>query len=182
MSDLNLLMLIAAACDSVILGLWRWTDGFTLKTLQGRFPFPPLKYCLPGCGSRTTFQEISVTSFGCLYEPSAWSRVLGKLTVAWPGNTLCPFCKPGVSSLSQEPVAGSYRESSESNQVLIFVPLRSALIFSGVIIVTDNRLDSREVGVQVPIWATFFPSRCRDRFWSPLSLLSSWYRGLFPRK
>jgi hypothetical protein len=40
------LLVVAAYDNSMILSLWRWTDGFTLNTFQGRFLFFPSKVTL----------------------------------------------------------------------------------------------------------------------------------------
>jgi hypothetical protein len=61
MSDLKQLMLIVAACDnSVILGLWQWTDGFALKEGVSLLLFARLWI------SHTCFQEISVQKYQML--------------------------------------------------------------------------------------------------------------------
>jgi hypothetical protein len=49
-------------------------------------------------------------------------------------------------------------------------------------IATGHGLDDLVVGVRVPVGSKIFSfPRTPDRLWSPLSLLSNEYRGLFPR-
>jgi hypothetical protein len=51
---------------------------------------------------------------------------------------------------------------------------------SAVSVVTGYGLDDRVVGVLVPVGSRFFSSPCHPgRFWGPLNLLSSGYRGLY---
>jgi hypothetical protein len=49
-------------------------------------------------------------------------------------------------------------------------------------IATTYGLDDREVGIRIPVGSRIFSSPRRPgRLWSPSSLLSNEYRGLFPR-
>jgi hypothetical protein len=53
---------------------------------------------------------------------------------------------------------------------------------SAVGIATEYGLDDRKVRVRVPVWSNIFSSqRRRNLLWSPPSLLSNGYPGLFPR-